>query len=455
MEIVDNLNFDVYPELTIDYVFRYVTEEEIFAKYLGIPVKEVIAGNSICNPLRDDNNPGCKFYIGDDNRLRFTDFTGYTCNGRFKSWDCFDTVVNVINMTEQTKVPYYDENKELKYKRLYLDIGPSSGYIKFGGRNYKKSKLCFAIMLKHIAQQFKIHKYSGATTADEIRHIKADKTIFKRKPVFTEFTPRFRDWNNHDLKYWRKYHVDIRNPNHRAVLKYFGANPLYALYISGKLVYEYKSSDVAYSYYEGKDDKNRIHMKAYFPKRSGKVKYKPRFYCNTKRLQGLEQLTPHMFGILQKSKKDIILQRLHYGLTGVAPQGESNVLAKEQWYDIKYNCDLWVSLGDFDYAGVRFGIQHYILYGIEPLFFIRKNTPIRKYIGVNEIHKLAKEFGFKIVKEILSRPIPQYFKGKDFSDNLEILGVNGMRDVILQTMAKYKPAITAINEFYDEKLNWI
>ena len=454
MDIVDNLNFEIYPKLTVDYIFQYISEEEIFAKYMGIAVKEVYAGNNICNPLREDNNPGCSFYIAHDNRLRFTDFSGFTSNGKYKSWDCFDTAIYVINMTERIKVPYYDSGQLLE-KLITLNIDRNAGYIKLGNKQLNMAKLSFSILLRHIAKMFKIHEFSGAKTPCEIQHIKADKTIFKRKPLFTNLTPRFRDWNNHDRKYWRKYHVDVRNPKHKAVLKHFGINPLYALFINGKLVYEYKNSDIAYSYFEGKDDKGRIHMKAYFPRRTGKEKYKPRFYCNTKRLQGFNQLTPHQFGILQKSKKDIFLQKLHYGLVGVAPQGESNLISSKQWSNINYNCDMWFSLGDFDYAGVRFGIQHFITYGIEPLFFVRKNTPIKKYLYINDIHKLAKEFGFETVKKILKRPIPRYFTAKDFSDNLEVLGLNDMRNLIIETAKIYRPGISAINNHYNNLLNWI
>lgn len=455
MDYVDDLDFTLYPELTAEYLFRYVSEEEIFAKYLGIPIDMVNTSDDLRNPLRDDKKPGCSFYYGNDNRLRFTDFAGYTSSGKFKSWDCFDCAVAVINMTEKVGVPFTDKlgNRMMAY--IFLDISPTGGTLKLeeGGRVYSRSKLSFSILLKHIAQQFKVHVYSGATDAKQLAFVKADKTVRAKKNVFTTLNGNFRDWNKYDVNYWSKYHADLRLPTHRAIFKLFGINPLHEGYINGKLIYTYKKNDPCYSYYEGKDEQGRIHAKFYFPKRDGKEKYKPKFYCNTKRLQGFDVMNPSRFGILQKSKKDVLLQALHYGLTGTAPQAESNILSKEEWSSINYICDMWFSLGDFDYAGIRFGIAHYVKYRIEPLFFVRKNTPLKTWITIGELRKLYLEFGKDVVRRILGRDTPEYFTAKDFSDNLEQLGIMGLAMVIKRYMDANGLHDDLIAEYYNNLLH--
>lgn len=61
------------PELTKDYIFSKLKQEEIFEKYLGIKVQ---TKRHFTNPLRDDKRVTCKFkYYG--NTLIFTDFSGW------------------------------------------------------------------------------------------------------------------------------------------------------------------------------------------------------------------------------------------------------------------------------------------------------------------------------------------------------------------------------------------
>lgn len=63
-------------------ILKIVSEEQIFEKYLGIPVE---FERQIRNPLRDDINPTCTFrWI--NNKLYFRDWT------EVKAKDCFDVV---------------------------------------------------------------------------------------------------------------------------------------------------------------------------------------------------------------------------------------------------------------------------------------------------------------------------------------------------------------------------
>jgi len=66
-----------------EFILTRVTQEQIFSKYLGLEPNTV---GSYVNPLRDDNNPSCGFYIDSRGIWKFKDFAaGY-------NWDCFNVV---------------------------------------------------------------------------------------------------------------------------------------------------------------------------------------------------------------------------------------------------------------------------------------------------------------------------------------------------------------------------
>jgi hypothetical protein len=73
--------------LTKEEIFKRITEEQIFEKYLGIRVDDEFHHN----PLRIDKKAGCKYYRNNAGRLYFKDFSkGY-------HWDCFNVVETIYN----------------------------------------------------------------------------------------------------------------------------------------------------------------------------------------------------------------------------------------------------------------------------------------------------------------------------------------------------------------------
>lgn len=65
--------YEFEPELTKEYVFSRITQEQIFEKYLGVKVQ---TKTHFVNPLRNDKRVTCKFkYFGYN--LIFTDFSGW------------------------------------------------------------------------------------------------------------------------------------------------------------------------------------------------------------------------------------------------------------------------------------------------------------------------------------------------------------------------------------------
>lgn len=74
--------------LTKEEVLKKISEEQIFEKYLQLPVE---IGVSYINPLRIDANPGCRYYYNNSGRLRFKDFS------KGDNYDCFSLVQSIYN----------------------------------------------------------------------------------------------------------------------------------------------------------------------------------------------------------------------------------------------------------------------------------------------------------------------------------------------------------------------
>jgi hypothetical protein len=70
--------------ITKDLIMSYVSEEDIFQRYLGIRPKLSV---KYINPFRDEKLPNSCFYVTPSGNWRFKDFTGF-CN-----WGCFDVVM--------------------------------------------------------------------------------------------------------------------------------------------------------------------------------------------------------------------------------------------------------------------------------------------------------------------------------------------------------------------------
>lgn len=71
-------------KITKDVILKYVTQEQIFEKYLGFYPK---LHTQYRNPLRVDDDPDCSFYVrSGTNKLIFHDFAWAM------QWDCFDVV---------------------------------------------------------------------------------------------------------------------------------------------------------------------------------------------------------------------------------------------------------------------------------------------------------------------------------------------------------------------------
>jgi hypothetical protein len=414
----------IFPELSKDYIFKYITEEDIFCKYLGIssiPDKT----KYICNPLREDDYATCSFITGYDGRLRFTDWNGFTAKGRFKGWDCFDLVEYVINNEGGYEISYVSSSTgEVERRYIQLSINSYNNII-INGISYKLNKLSFRLVLEHIAKQFKIHKYSTATTSEQLHLIKADKTPNTIRKERVTINIQGRNWNNSDVSYWNKYYVNLQDNEQVKKMFYFCIYPIEYAWIDGHLYYSYNKKDRCYAYLIDKDgDKNIIQL--YFVDRERGNRFRTNASPNT--IFGLRQFIPQEIGIITKAYKDIrILNNFKINnepIFAISAPSETTAISHEQWLKLKYHCDYWITLFDYDYAGIRLALQYWRDYRITPLFFKHQN------IGARQVHKLVDEFGLTLTKYILKDNDKRTFNRKDFSDNLSECNPEIMQNLI-------------------------
>lgn len=290
-----------------DFILANLSEEEIFLKYLGIEVKFKTGG--VRNPLRDDDNGDCHFYVDSRNRIKFHDIAqGW-------NWDCFNVVQYLYgcNFDEAVKIIAED----------------------------------FELVQRTLNKQPIVNRVTKKPTHSVKKQIKV----------------KFRKWGMNDRYYWfDRYGINSK------ILKFFHVYPISDAWIEydGELkqVYWYKSGDEGYAYYFGNDE-----YKLYFPNRNKNSPYPKFFHSNPSILQGYIQL-PEKFDhlVYTKSYKDVIALRL-YGIYAVAPMTEKVLPTQEQFDELKSRCttDNIFTLLDNDMAGKRSTIKYKEKYNTTPL----------------------------------------------------------------------------------------
>jgi len=416
------------PQLNKEYLFRYINEEDIFCKYLGL---NKVPNKVFKNPLRDDEHPTCSLYCGNDNRLRFTDWSGFTFNGKFKSWDCFDLVQFILNSEGGVEIPFTNSTGAITKTRITLNIN-SNNTIILGNQQTKLRTLSFHLIIEDIAKRFKIHKYSNVNTIEELILTKADKSIITPKHTLTLLSFQSRNYNNNDYKYWIKYSINIHNKEDLLKMLYFNIYPVEYGYINNNLVYSYNIKDPCYAYLIDKRNNNNTNIiQFYYPLREkGK-----RFMGNSNNsiVFGLKQLQPSLFGFITKSLKDCRVLRNYtlpindynnIPIQAIAPPSEGVLINKDVYYYIRYICDYWFTLFDYDYTGIRLSVIYYIEYRLSPIYLVFHKLPI------DSVKRLIKEFGLPLLKEVHNTSIIIKVPAKDFTDNVEALGKLKMQKLI-------------------------
>lgn len=308
--------------LTIENILSKVSEEAIFAYFLGISEYDIAAcldtSYTIFSPFRVERSPSTGFYTAGNGRIYCQDF-----GGEFHG-DCFDAVAD----KEHIRRPL-DGAGLMKALEIVRDKLISTG---------------LADMQRQAA-----HSNRAA--------IKATKRE-------TWFDIVQRNWNHFDYKYWMPQGIT------EAQLNRFNVIPLQELWINDRLAYCYRVSDPAYAYDFGLDKTNKPIYTVYYPLRKKGLEV-PRFQSNHHIAQGGKLVTPHDIGIITKSYKDVILLSNYedtHSIQGIAPPSERTLLSVSQVAYLRTKWKQIYTFADFDRTGRLFGLRMKRLHGIEPLF---------------------------------------------------------------------------------------
>lgn len=342
--------YAILPKLTKDYILQRISQEDIFASYLDIDKATIdwcLQGRSnlIKSTLRKDREPTCGFARVGIDRIRFKDFSGFFWG------DCFDLVGHLNN---------WDTN----------------------------SSVGFALILDHIAQTFKLHKYANGLIAPA-KYLNTSPNIDTIVPKqFTEITIETRDWNEIDAEFWTRIHLTKSD---------LQAGRVYAVdtvEIRGTTYYNYYERpdyDVAYAYYFGVDaESGKAITKVYFPKRKER-----RFLMNKPVLEGLADVQAARIGVITKSYKDVLaFRKLTRGVFDVDVIGipsEHYLITKEEYHKLKRETfDIVVTLLDFDRAGRNTAWKYRTVYNIPFLFLTNGKNKTINYGSKDFTDYLAK-----------------------------------------------------------------
>lgn len=306
------------------FVLETYDQVDIFSTYLEIPETDVNyclenKNNTISNPLRIDRNPSLGFLVSMDKqtnmyKLKMHDWADPAYRG-----DCFD-LVGII-------------------RHLNPRIGTD-----------------FIAICNDIVYTMK-HKTLQRNAKELIPNTKTDS--------FTDIHIEPRLWSKQDIELWQSWGLPF---NEISAVVF----PLKHSFISNYCDYIYDEKDPGYSwitgYYQGK-----TLYTLYFPFRTGKDKFKPRFKKNNKfyQLENIHELKPADILVITKAfKEKQLIKRLLYKIETkhtiqvTNPTSESIVLTREfviKLYDIY---PIVVTNTDFDYTGLYTSRKHKQQYGM-------------------------------------------------------------------------------------------
>lgn len=320
--------------ITRDNILKKISEEDIFEKYLGIKPDY---GKQFCNPLREDKNPGCQFYLDSRNRIKFID------PARGFNWDCF----NVVEYLEKTTF------KEA-IKIVAVDFSLIDG---------RRSN---PVIARQVAQKEKVG----------IR--------IKR-----------RDWILDDAHYWHTKYYQTRID-----LQFHTTFPVSHAWYERvgvlELFYYHKPGDPCYAYHFGNYD-----YKLYFPFREKGNRFRQTKGDIIQGLQQLPEkghiliITKSFKDVMCINKLG-----KPYGIYAIAPMSETQVISKEIIDNLMLRFDYVFTLFDFDRTGITLLRKYEKQYNIPWLLFGKKfkiqgikdfadHLDIKRYDNTIELIKLV------------------------------------------------------------------
>ena len=386
-------------KLTKAFIESRISQEDIVAKYLDIPisiVEDCVKYNHLIKSVfrDDDTDSSMGIAYNMKGRLKVRDF-----NGCFFG-DVYDVVAYVLSIVYER--PISTDNKQ-----------------------------DFYFILKHIYSVF------SDDIDNRVNHYEIDESIrnalikSKSRKAIIEIVPR--SWNSRDKAYWNKLGVNLAYLNTHFVI------PVEQYYIDRSSNptprYGYSTKDPCYAYMLGRNKQGIYLIKLYFPLRDRTKERK--FITNCNVLEGLPnlELDNYDYIIITKSSKDRLSLGNHlvnhtfYGgagkaLTiGVVNLPSENYRLKANEYDWLKNRladdGMIVSLLDFDRTG-RDGADYLLsTYNIPYLFITRGEFGLENY-GCKDFADLHDKYSNdeidNFIKDTLRYVELRYRKNKGNSD---------------------------------------
>lgn len=205
---------------------------------------------------------------------------------------------------------------------------------------------------------------------------------------------QIKDFTEKELKWWKQFGID------KKLLKKYHVYSILHVFLNGELKFTSSEKCPIYGYYFGKSKKEL--WKIYFPANKDKG---IRFLNNlpNKKLQGYKQLPERSnLLVITKSMKDCV-SMYSFGINAVAPASESTFCNEKQLEEFKSRFKHILVIYDQDKAG-----KH-------NMYKIRTSYPELNYFV-----------------------LPKKLNCKDFSDLVQMYGVEKVKEFINQFMSNYK-----------------
>lgn len=241
--------------VTKERILEVLTEDEIFTKYFIKPELRT----KYRNPLRNDNNPDCMFFIGSEGRnkgrLIFYD------HAEAKAYDCFSFVMKMFNLSFWEALKKIREDFDLKFSIKY---------------------------------SFKVNE---------------EKKESEKKLEAPKIRPTFKDWQ-FEIEYWLNLNVSA------SLLERFNVKLIDTIHINDELRYRSTVTNPIFFYPLSKEE-----FKTYRPFASKLDKH--RNFCKGNCIFGLGQLPMFDdLLIITKSPKDaLVLSSFGYNSISLASEG--------------------------------------------------------------------------------------------------------------------------------------
>jgi len=281
--------FKPNPEITVENILSYISQEEIMGHYLG--KSPSTTRGMFCSPLRKDKHPTCTFaWI--NGKLLFRDWA------KENHLDCFGIVMEMYNLS-------YPE------------------------------------AIKKVASDFNLIK--NVRTGDyQRREVKVDFTS-KKDYSKSKFEVKIQTFTEDNIQYLTDYHITSQ-----ICEKFNVYSPKY-VWINDKINYVYDNMKPALAYYFGLDEQNMQKWKIYFYR---KTDY-PRFLTNTNRINGWVQLPETAENlVITKSLKDVMCLDI-FNIPAIAMQAETQTPYDYIIEEVKNRFNNIVTLFDYDDAGIQ------------------------------------------------------------------------------------------------------